>query len=222
VLDDLRPLRFALHRAVACVSPAVRRSAVNILRVIRGRAYGDWMRIISDSPLDVLRAAARAHLGAPVWTSRDQLGLFDPSTRIQRPIERVFCDRECTQAIDPRRLTSKRILLKCDQGVVHTICAELSDGPPNSSIFLSVDFMPLIVVQTDAAQLADGTIQIHGHERGMTVLTAERVIAQRDRTLQRGDGLYAYTMEVQDATGAWKPATLAFAVPPDLIKSITE
>jgi hypothetical protein len=180
------------------------------------------VRIISDSPLDILRAAVLAHLGAPVWTSRDQLRLFDQSARAQPPIERVFSDRECTLSIDPARLASKRIVLKCDGGVIHMICAQLGDGPPNSTIFLSADFMPLVVIQTDAAQLEDGTIQIHGHEMGMTVLTAERVIAQRERTLQRGDGLFAYTLETLDAGGAWTPASLAFPVPAHLIKSVAE
>jgi hypothetical protein len=180
------------------------------------------VRVISDSPLEVLKAAALAHLGEPVWSARDQLDLFDPTLHSQRPLEHLFLDSKCMVPVDRNQLAHKRITLKCDGDKLHHVCAQLGDVPGNGAMFVTTEFLPIILIQTDRAEHPDGTIQIRGHEMGISVLTADRVIAQRNRTLQRGDGLHSYTLEKRDTMGEWRPASLAFAVPAHLIKSVTE
>ncbi|MGH9895318.1 MAG: hypothetical protein ACREA0_25715 [bacterium] len=130
------------------------------------------VRVLSDSPIDVLRAVVRQHLGPPVWTPKDQLAfLMDPTARKQDPIQVVFADQNCTTRIDPALFALKRIVLKCMRERTHHICAQLGDGPPNSS-HLTTDLYPIIAIQTDRAEHEDGTIQIHGHEMGIAILTA--------------------------------------------------
>jgi hypothetical protein len=180
------------------------------------------MRIISEKPIEIVRALVRDHL-VRLWIEPEELlGIVDPNA-VAAPITACFAEHTCATKVNPATLGT-RTVLSSERAGERTFAIIGALGPDSAAdivLVLTDKMEPIFAVQTHAAIHSDGVIQIAGAESGITLLTAEQAKAQRNRVMVRGLSLRAFSLEERDATGSWRTKPITMALDPDVVSSVS-
>jgi hypothetical protein len=178
------------------------------------------MRVRSDSLLELPKALVRQELG-DLWVMPRELGwLADPAASAAPHVETCFTDStfETPAAVDG----GKRVRFGCKSGTSFFVAGLVAPALPRSGLvlFLTTERDVLVAIRTYLALGSDGVLHDPGHEVGITLLTAERLLAQRGRRLLHGEALGALSLEVKDESGAWNTAVVRLSIPADVTVSV--
>lgn len=179
------------------------------------------MRILSNTPLELIKSIVEQNSGAPLWLHpATHAALLDRTVLTKPPIEHVYKDNTYAEPIDTRILRfAKCLVLTCKNGTIYRIGALLAPVVPGPlAFFLTTEMQAVLVAQTDAARHQDGTVQIYGAEPSLTVLVPEQLMPQIGKPLIVGDSVASFGVERLDSSDQWQ--TDKVQIPRSLIREI--